>query len=52
MTEKRRAPEPKREIKPFGPHEDKATCSHEWEPHIWEMGIDYCPYCTSVRERQ
>lgn len=38
-----------REVLPFGPFEDPATCQHEWEPHVWEAGQEYCPYCTISR---
>jgi hypothetical protein len=30
--------------------EDPATCAHEWEPHIWELGKQYCPYCATTRD--
>lgn len=39
---------PKREIKPFGPHENPMTCAHIWEPHLYEHGKRYCPYCTTT----
>lgn len=42
---------PAREMTPTGPHADPATCQHAWEPHLWEQGQQYCPYCTSVREK-
>jgi hypothetical protein len=37
------------EINPFGPHAPKDKCAHAWEPHLWEAGTEYCPYCTSTR---
>ena len=26
---------------------DPMTCSHLWEPHIWETGKAHCPRCGS-----
>ncbi len=47
--DKVRAPtETRREILPFGPHEDPSTCDHVWEPHSWEQGKRYCPYCATT----
>jgi hypothetical protein len=37
-----------RDIVPF-PAQDPTTCAHEWEPHLWERGQEYCPHCASQR---
>lgn len=39
----------KREIKPI-PDESPTTCRHKWEPHLWEQGVLYCPYCASLKK--
>lgn len=41
----------KRPIPGIGKTGDPATCRHEWEPHLWERGNEYCPYCATTRAR-
>lgn len=51
--ERRAAVEPeakaKREIRMCPPHEDPAMCEHIWEPHLYERGREYCPYCATMK---
>lgn len=33
---------------PMEKHPDPASCEHVWEPHLWERGKLYCPYCATT----